>query len=121
MHLLEVPRVFAFERDRDDGGAEQVVARTIGADANGLRPWLASREIDEAEVRIDRWRLPDIGATLFPGVGFDGIGIVGLRPGVGAELAGRRDSPEAPFLNTGFCVKRREKAARLPSPPEMPE
>src|SRR5262249_35325986 len=114
VHLLEVPGMFAFERHRHDRGAEQIIARTIGADANGLRSWLAGRKIDEAEIWIDRRCLPNIGATLFPGVGFDGIGIVGLRPGVGAELAGRRDGPEAPFLLAGPCVERREEAARLP-------
>ncbi len=114
VHLLEVPGIFAFERHRHDRGAEQIIARTIGADANGLRSWLAGREIDEAEIRIDRRCLPNIGATLFPGVGFDGIGIVGLRPGVGAELAGGRDGPEAPFFLAGLGVERREEAARLP-------
>src|SRR5262245_3992701 len=55
-----------------------------------------------------------LGATLFPGAGFDWIGIVGLRPGVGAEFAGRRDGPEAPFFLAGLGVERREEAARLP-------
>src|SRR5262249_23059410 len=114
MHLLEVPGIFALERHRHNRGAEQIIARTIGADANGLRSWLAGREIDEAEIWIDRRCLPNIGAALFPGVGFDGIGIVGLRPGVGAELARRRDGPEAPFFLAGPRVKRGEDAARLP-------
>src|SRR5438094_5630908 len=93
---------------------EQVVAGAIGTDANSLRPWLASREIDEAEFRIDRRCLPDIGAALLPGVGFDGVGIVRLRPGVGAEFPGRRDGPETPFLLAGLGVERRQEAARLP-------
>src|SRR5262249_14259690 len=114
MNLLEVPRIFALERQRHDRGAEQIIARPIGADANGLRSWLAGREINEAEFRVDRRGLPDIGAALFPGVGLDGIGIVGLRPSVGAELAGCRDGPEAPLLIARLCLERREEPARLP-------
>jgi hypothetical protein len=102
MHLLEVPRIITVERHRHDRGTEQIIAWTIGANANGLRPWLAGREIDEAEIGIDRRPLPDIGATLFPGIGFNGVWIVRLRPRVGAELAGRRNGPEAPFLLAGL-------------------
>src|SRR5262249_32384444 len=57
---------------------------------------------------------PDIGATVFPGIGFDRVGIVGLRPSIGAEFAWRRDGPEAPFLPARPCVERREETARLP-------
>jgi hypothetical protein len=81
VHLLEVPGMFAFECHRHDRGAEQIIARTIGADADGLRSWLAGREIDEAEIWIDRRCLPNIGATLFPGVGFDGSKYPPAEPG----------------------------------------
>src|SRR5581483_3205723 len=69
-------------------------------------------EIDQAEIGIDRGRLPDIGAALLVGVGADRIGIVRRRPGVGADAAWLRHGPEMPQLLAGFCIQRSELAAR---------
>ena len=54
MHLLEMPGVTAVEVQRHDRGAEQIVAGTVGADADGVRTRLAGAEIDKPEIRIDR-------------------------------------------------------------------
>src|SRR6516165_7743095 len=106
MDLLKMPSVFAFERDRDDRRREQVVARAVAAHPAGFRTCIAGREIDEAEIGVDRGRLPDRRTALFPGIGALGIGIVGLGPRIGAELARRRDCPEAPFLLAGLGIER---------------
>ncbi len=110
-HLLEMPRIAAVEPQRHDRGAEQVVARPIGAVADRIGTGLAGAEIDEAEIGIDGGRLPDGGAALQIGLRAGGIGIVRRRPGVAAELARPGHGPEAPQLLAARRIERGELAA----------
>src|SRR5690348_11019700 len=88
MHLLEVPAVLSsLGLDCNHRDREQIIA---GADAAvEIRPRVAGREVDEAEVGIDGRSLPNAGSAVFPRLAI-------LRPGVVAELAGTRDSVERP-------------------------
>ena len=88
MHLLEVPAVLAGHRiECNDRRGKQVVAGTNGTVE--IRPGISRREIDQAERRVDRRRLPDGRAAVAPD-------IVVLGPSVVPELAGPRHGKECP-------------------------
>src|SRR5690606_6909987 len=97
MHLLEVPAVFAGLRiDGDDRRGEEVVA---GADrAVVVGTGIAGREVQQAELRVDRRRLPDRRSAVLPD-------LVVLRPRVVADLAGAGDRVERPFELAGRGVE----------------
>src|SRR6516225_4642846 len=98
MHLLEVPAVLSgFGLHGNHRNREQIIT---GADATvEIRPRVAGSEIDEAEVGIDGWSLPNAGSAMFPRV-------VILRPRVVAELAWTGDGVERPNQAAVLGVER---------------
>src|SRR5271166_929235 len=82
MHLLEMPDILArLGLERHQRRAEQVVAlahRTVV-----IRSAIADREVDKAELGIERRRVPDGGAAAHRMVG-------ARRPGVAPDLTGTR-------------------------------
>src|SRR6516225_8708649 len=88
MHLLEVPAVLSgFGLYGNHRNREQIIT---GADATvEIRPRVAGGEIDEAEVGIDGWSLPNAGSAMFPCV-------IILWPGVVAEFARAGNRIERP-------------------------
>jgi len=82
--------------------AEQVVALTHRPVI--IRSAIADRKVDKAELGIERWRVPDRGATAHRMVG-------ARRPGVAPDLARTRQRVPPPQDRTGLCVERGEPAA----------
>ena len=76
-----------FDVERDDRVGEQVVAATRRAVLRRSGAHIAEREVDQAQVRIDRRVDPRRGAAFLPAVAF---------PGVVAEFAGSGRAPEMP-------------------------
>src|SRR5207302_10555454 len=96
--LLEVPAVLPCRGvDGDDRGCEEIVAGPDVAVVVGRG--VAGREIQQAELRIDRRCLPDRRAAVLPGA-------AGLRPGVVTDLAGAGDRVAAPQLLASLRVER---------------
>ena len=90
-HLV-VPAVLALvEADRDHRGREQVQPRSAAGPRVGVR----GREVDEAELGIERRSAPNGGATGLP---------LAEAPGGAAELAGGRARVEAPHALAGLRV-----------------
>src|SRR5438876_9634800 len=96
--LLEVPDVLAGLRlQRDHRRAEQVVA--LAHRAVVIRPAVAGREVEEAELRIERGRVPDRGAAAHRMVGAG-------RPGLAATLPRPGQRVPAPLDLAGLGVQR---------------
>src|SRR5262249_48804123 len=103
MYLLEMPDILAgLGLERHQRRAEQVVALTHRSVI--IRSAIADREVDKAELGIERWRVPDRGATAHRMVG-------ARRPGVAPDLAGTRQRVPPPQDRTGLGVERSEPAA----------
>src|SRR5690606_10505304 len=96
VRLLEVPAVFPGRGvDGDDGRGEEVVAGTDGAVE--LRPGVAGGEVQQAQFRIHRRRLPHRTAAVLPDIAVRG-------PGFAAELTRRRNGIKGPDLFPGVRV-----------------
>ena len=104
MHVLEVPFPLArFEIDADQRIPEQIVAGPVAAiDVLG---GIFDRQIDEAEVLVDRNLRPHAGIAV------DGPRLV--LPGVVAELAGTRNRVERPEQLAGLHVERADEPFRV--------
>ncbi len=96
MDLLKMPPVSTGGRfDRHDGDGKQIVASPHGAVEVGAR--IARREIQQAELRVDGWRLPHGRAAMPPHVAV-------LRPRVVSDFAGSRDRVERPRRRAVACI-----------------
>src|SRR5207302_5179314 len=104
MHDLEVPLALAgFQIDAHEAVAEQIVAGPVAAVLIGSR--ILNREVDEAEIFIDRDPSPDACVAI------DGVGVV--LPRLCTELAGSGNGVESPQRLAGLHIKRAHEALRV--------
>src|SRR5262249_7605790 len=100
MHLLEMPDILAgLGLERHQRRAKGVAALTNRPVITG--PEMPAREVDKAELGIERGRVPDRGAPAHRMVG-------ARRPGVAPDLAGTRQRVPPPQDRTGLGVERSE-------------
>ena len=95
-HLVVPPPLARLHVEGEDRGGEQVVP--LAELAAEHRHRVAGREVDHPQVGIDGADQPHAPAAELPG-------IVVLRPGVVAELAGTRDDEEGPLDRAGRGVE----------------
>src|SRR6516225_9112487 len=102
MDLLEMPGVLAgLGIHCDHRGAEQVVSFAYCPVV--VRAAVASREVYQPELWIERWRVPDRGSSAH-------IGIAASRPGIAAVIVWPWKGIESPQYFAGLGVERRQAA-----------